>query len=256
MAASRACGLTADEPDLAQPKWSAPRRLTDGVMMCKPVALSSGEWVLPVSTWKLTDASARMVVSTDRGATWSVRGAAHVPAELRDHDEHMIVERRDGSLWMLVRLAMDPAATRAKQPQFCIGESRSQDRGRTWTTVQRGSVPHLRSRFFITRLASGNLLLVKHRDAARTREGLTAYLSRDDGESWSEGFTFEERTCSYPDGVQAADGRIFIIYDRERPKEGAIHLAVFTEEDVAAGKRVSAHARLQVPVARLPWPRP
>lgn len=246
--------ITTGQPDSSSPTWSAPRRLTDGVMMCKPTVLSSGEWALPASTWRKTDSSAKMVVSVDRCATWTLRGAAHVPVKDRDFDEHMIVERRDGSLWMLVRLGANASAAKDAVPQFHIGESISHDRGKTWSTVTRGTIPHVRSRFFITRLASGNLLLVKHRDQTRARDGMTAYVSKDDGKTWSSGFTFEERTCSYPDGVQAADGRIFVIYDRERAKEGLIHLAVFTEEDVAAGKIVSTGARLKLPVGRLPPP--
>ena len=37
------------QPDAAQPKWSKPRRISEGVMMCKPLVLSSGEWGLPIS---------------------------------------------------------------------------------------------------------------------------------------------------------------------------------------------------------------
>ena len=31
----------------------------------------AGEWILPVSTWKMTDYSAKVIVSTDDGKTWS-----------------------------------------------------------------------------------------------------------------------------------------------------------------------------------------
>ncbi|MGA1181564.1 MAG: extracellular solute-binding protein, partial [Marivivens sp.] len=65
--------------------------------------LSSGEWVLPASTWRKTDNSAKMVVSTDRGASWTVRGGCNVPAAERAFDEHMFIERQDGSLWLLAR---------------------------------------------------------------------------------------------------------------------------------------------------------
>jgi predicted neuraminidase len=228
--------VTTNNPDDARPKWSQPRRLTDGVMMCKPLVLSSGEWVLPASTWRATDNSARMVVSTDEGKTWLLRGAAHVPQELRNFDEHSIVERKDGSLWMLVRLAKGG-----------IGESVSTDRGQTWSEVRRGEIPHVASRFFVRRLASGNLLLVKHADEAKGRNNLAAYVSKDDGQTWTGGLILDERsTVSYPDGVQANDGRIYIIYDRNRTGDKAIHLAVFTEQDAAAGKIVSDAARLKL----------
>ena len=90
-----------DEHETAQPGWDAPRRVTDGIMMCKPVVLSSGEWVLPASTLRLTDNSAKMVVSDDQGQTWKVRGACNVPRKERAFDEHMFVERKDGSLLLI-----------------------------------------------------------------------------------------------------------------------------------------------------------
>jgi hypothetical protein len=228
--------VTTDTPDAATPRWSAPRRLTDGIMMCKPVVLSTGEWVLPASTWRTTDHSARMVVSTDRGQTWALRGAANVPVAARQFDEHMIVERRDGALWMLVRT------------KYGIGESVSRDGGRTWPEVTPTTIPHPSARFFLSRLASGNLLLVKHGplDKATGRSHLTAVVSRDDGRTWSGGLLLDERTgVSYPDGQQAADGTIRIIYDFSRTEARNILFATFREEDAAAGKAVSGTVRLR-----------
>ncbi|MEA2069174.1 MAG: sialidase family protein, partial [Verrucomicrobiota bacterium] len=130
-----------------KPEWKKPVRATDGIMMCKPLVLSTGEWVLPVSTWKTTDNSAKMVVSSDQGKTWMVRGACNVPVQDRNFDEHMFVERKDGSLWMLLRT------------NYGIGESVSQDRGETWSALLPSEILHTPARFFISRLNSGNLLL-------------------------------------------------------------------------------------------------
>ncbi|MFP4366637.1 MAG: sialidase family protein, partial [Bacteroidales bacterium] len=142
--------ITTENPDISEPVWSEPGRLTDGVMMCKPLVLSSGEWVLPVSIWEMTDGSAQMVFSNDRGNSWHVRGGASVPEEARSFDEHMIVERKDGSLWMLIRT------------RYGIGQSISNDHGKTWCSVTPSLIQHPTARFFIRRLNSGNLLLVKH----------------------------------------------------------------------------------------------
>jgi len=228
--------ITNDDPDKADSAWSKPRRLTDGIMMCKPTVLSSGEWVLPASCWR-TDHSARMVASTDEGKTWRVRGAANLPKPLRTADEHMIVERRDGSLWMLVRIISNG-----------IGESVSTDRGRSWSEVRQGNIPHVEARFFVSRLASGKLLLVKHADGVDTRRMMTAYLSDDDGKTWSGGLLLDERKVSYPDGVQAKDGTIYITYDCRYVDE-SICMAVFTEQDVAAGKNVSGKVRFRALVS-------
>ena len=79
--------LATSEPESESPTWEKPTRITNGVMMCKPLVLSSGEWVLPASTWRKTDGSAKMVVSPDQGSTWSIRGACNVPVDVRAFDE-------------------------------------------------------------------------------------------------------------------------------------------------------------------------
>lgn len=224
------------QPERAEPVWSPPRRLGDGVMIGKPLALSSGEWVLPISRWREHDESAQCVVSTDAGVTWSRRGGCNVPKDVRQFDEHSVVERRDGSLWMLVRTT------------YGIGESVSTDRGKTWPELHPSGILHTPSRFFVRRLASGHLLLVKHGplDTRTSRSQLTAYLSRDDGKSWTGGLLLDERLgASYPDGQQTADGLIRIIYDYNRITDRQILMAAFREEDVAAGRDVSRGVHLR-----------
>jgi len=231
-----------DEPDVAAPRWSPPRRLTDGVMMCKPVVLSSGDWVLPASTWRKTDRSARMVVSTTLGRSWNVVGGCNVPEDVRAFDEHIITERRDGSLWLLARTT------------YGIGESVSKDGGKTWPDLQPSSLAHPSARFFVRRLASGSLLLVKHGavDERIGRSHLTAFVSSDDGATWFGGLLLDERKgVSYPDGQQTDDGLIRIIYDRDRTGDREILMATFREEDAAAGRAVSDAVRLRMPISRV-----
>lgn len=228
--------IETDEPDAAEPTWSKPRRITDGIMMCKPVVLSTGQWLLPVSTWRKTDDSARVIESSDLGKTWTLRGACHVPEQDRQFDEHMIVERQDGSLWMLVRT------------NYGIGESVSLDRGKTWPVLKPSSIAHPSARFFITRLQSGNLLLVKQGpiDQKIGRSHLTAYLSKNDGADWVGGLLLDERSgVSYPDGQQTSDGKIHVIYDYSRTGERKILMASFAESDVIAGLSESQTVELR-----------
>ncbi len=229
--------MTSDNPDAETPQWSAPRRLTNGVMMCKPLVLSSGEWVLPVSTWRNTDNSAKMVVSTNQGQTWTIRGACNIPEKVRNYDEHIIIERQNGYLWMLVRT------------KYGIGQSVSTDRGKTWSPLTPSSIQHPAARFFIRRLNSGKLLLVKHGAVNQKtgREKLTAFLSDDDGLSWYGGLLIDERKgVSYPDGIQAPDGTIYIIYDYSRTAEKEILMAKFNEEDIIQGKCISDKCSLRI----------
>jgi hypothetical protein len=233
--------LTITNPDDATPRWTGPTRITDGIMMCKPTVLSTGEWALPASTWRTTDSSARMVVSTDRGQTWAVRGGCHLPVKDREFDEHMFVERKDGSLWMLART------------RYGIGESTSTDGGRTWPELKPSAIPHPSARFFVRRLSSGTLLLVKHGplDKKTDRSQLTAFISKDDGHTWGGGLLLDERAgVSYPDGQERPDGLIRIIYDYSRTGDRTILMATFREEDAAAGTAVSGAVKLRQLVSR------
>ncbi len=136
--------------------------------------------------------------------------------------------------------------------QGSIGESFSNDRGETWSTPKQSSIQHPSARFFIRRLTSGNLLLVKHGpiDERIGRAYLTAYVSEDDGHTWIGGLLLDKRySVSYPDGQQDADGLIHIIYDYSRTTAREILLVKFTEEDVVTGNRESSIVSLRMIVS-------
>lgn len=207
-------------------------------MLNKPCIASDGSWLLPVSVWgdgigggklpeSLRDVSgANLFVSTDGGQSFRRRGARPVE-EGRLFDEHLFVERRDGSLLMLIRTL------------YGIAESRSTDGGQSWTPPQRSRLRGPGSRFALRRLKSGSLLLINHQCGvpfSPVREKLTAYLSDDDGESWTAGMTIDPRTdVSYPDFTEESNGAILCVYDRDRYGDGEILLAEFTPDDVRRG---------------------
>lgn len=234
------------------PRWTEPHRLCDGIMMNKPTALKNGDWLYPVSVWaqKAGDGTrpehrkdlgdlvgANAFVSHDRGGAVTHLGQTRASDSI--FDEHSILERKDGSLWMLLRTKSG------------IAESTSHDGGRTWTAATPSKTPHVNSRFFIRRLRSGALLLVRHNPPdQKTRSHLTAYISDDEGTSWTGGLMLDERVgVSYPDGVQDESGLIRVIYDFERTKSKQILMAAFTEADVRRGA-ASAKTRLRVLVNR------
>jgi hypothetical protein len=231
---------TAD-PDANEPVWTAPRKISNGVMMCKPVVLSNQEWALPVSFWHLKHESAKIVVSSNRGTSWEVRGAVDVPENIRNHDEHTIIERKDGTLWMLVRT------------QYGIGESISNDWGKTWSPLIPSAIQNPSARFFIRRLKSGNILLVKNGPVGRQtkRSHLMAFISTDEGHSWSKGLLlYEKGNVSYPDGQQAESGEIFLTFDYNRTKDKIIYMTNFSEEDILSNdyevKMVEVYDRRKV----------
>jgi hypothetical protein len=59
------------------------------------------------------------------------------------------------------------------------------------------------------------------------------FLSKDDGQSWSKGLLLDERKgVTYPNGQEADDGTIYIVYDYNRTKEQMILKTSFTEDDI------------------------
>lgn len=244
-----------EDPDGEAPSWSPPRRIWHGVMLNKPTVLSTGEWLAPASLDQRGGfgpfralfheldplRGANVLASIDGGRTWERRGAAQFPNP--DWHEHMLVERKDGSLWMLARTAKG------------IMQTTSTDGGRTWAEpTEPPGIRQPNARFHIRRLASGRLLLVKHGDRVDAHEGrvkLSAWLSDDDGATWRGGLVLDDRKgVSYPDGLQAPDGTIYISYDRNRATDGEVLLARFSEEDVLAGRLVTPNSALKRLICR------
>jgi len=226
--------VVAGDSESAKPLWSEPRRLAEGYMINKPVVLSTGEWVFPSSN---PGTPVDLYVSEDKGKTISHLGRADVPRA--GYNEHMVVERKDGSLWLLVRAAGG------------IKQSFSYDRGRTWTEGEMYRVGPS-TRFHIRRLKSGRLLFITHpeEEGARMRTNMTAYLSEDDGKTWPYELLLDSREwVSYPDAVETADGVIYSVHDHSRTGKLEIVMSVFTEEDIMAGKLVSENSRLGVIVS-------
>jgi sialidase-1 len=227
-----------ENPDSARPVWSTPKRIWHGCTLNKPIALKSGEWMLPISLWdrgkmhpSLSEKyleldslrKAHVFLSTDSGKTWNRAGAVAFPHP--EFDEHQLIELSDGRIWMTARTAIG------------MYESFSADKGQSWSPPQPSSIQHINSRHFLRRLNSGRLLLVKHGltvdQRTKRRSQLTAFLSDDEAKTWRGGLVLDERRgVSYPDGFQDSDGNIYISYDRNRDTDGHILMARFTEDDV------------------------
>jgi hypothetical protein len=129
----------------------------------------------------------------------------------------MFVELKDGRIWMLARTSGD------------VMQSFSRDGGRTWSAPEPAPFKHPVARFHIRRLASGRILLIKHGRTIDTHEGrslLTAWLSEDEGLTWSGGLLLAERKASPIPTVPCPDGTLNVSYDRNRFQRREILLAV------------------------------
>ena len=249
--------MNPEDPERADTAWTPARRLCDGFLKNKPIALGN-RWLLPVEFMNCDPLegsldglrpqkgphahpmprfkAANVFASGDGGRTVSFFGQAQIPPKDRDCTENMVVERKDGSLWMLVRT------------KYGIGETVSTDGGKTWTDVKPSAIQNPNSRFYIGRLKSGAMLLVKNgpTDKRIGRSRITAFVSDDDGATWIGGLVLDERdNVSYPDAVEGPDGFIHVVHDRERTKAREILHHRFTEADVRAGRLVTPGSRLK-----------
>lgn len=244
--------ITSYNSDAAHPTWTQPRKLADELnLLNRPTVLADGTWIFPTGNWTMDKPTipSRPLISTDAGRTF-FPGGPLLSNEPNDFDEYMIVEAMDGRLVTLNR-----------HPQSFL-QSTSLDKGRTWTKQQPNSLVHTNARFVFMKLHSGNWLLVKHGSLNSVsthvsshepnigRTHLTAYISTDEGETWSGGLELDERSISYPYGFQDQDGKIYLSYERERFDNPEILLATFREEDATAGKVVSKDVRFKVLVNR------
>jgi hypothetical protein len=245
--------MTAANGDLENTEWSKPVRLGDGYLKNKPFVTMTGDWLYPIEHmgpkgWRGRYAAgqpmeakfihprpelnhANFFVSRDQGKTISYLSQALIPEDQRTWQEHMIVEKKDGRLWMLGRI------------KDGIGESSSTDQGKTWTNVAPAKgISGSSSRIFFQRLRSGNILLIKNgneiNEKPPLRTHLTAYLSEDDGVTWPHKLLLDERRTSYPDAAEDKDGHINIVHDYGRYTEKEVIFHRITEVDIKAGKLV------------------
>lgn len=247
-----------DNPNAQNLRWSEPFFIGPEVMMNKPIVLRNGDYLLPIAVWDakirkinnatLTERRPFVYRSRDNGKTFEKLGGPLV--ENRSCDEHMVVERKDGSLLMLTRT------------KYGIGKSLSFDSGLTWSDAVDSGLKGPSSRFYLRRLNNGQILLINHHNFTG-RNNLTAMISDDECETWKGFLMIDERdNVSYPDSVQTQDGTIYIVYDHERgakarslqdvlkyPRE--ILLAKVSTEDILAGKLVTPGSYLKSVVSKL-----
>ena len=166
----------------------------------------------------------RVYSSGDGGKSW--RGSNII--DLGGHGHHdgafepTFIERRDGTLWMLIRTNWDR-----------FWEAISYDEGLSWRTIRPSSIKASTSPGYLTRLQSGRILLAWNRlhpegadsfprrsgqlsedEASWHREELSISLSEDEGGNWSAPRVIareKDAWISYPYVFEHAPGQIWIL---------------------------------------------
>ena len=216
------------------------REIGRGIMMCKPIVTRDGRWLFPNAHWGAAP-SACFLETRDRALTFRELGGVTLPENIREYDEHNIVELRDGTLRAYMRTG--------DRGGHAIWQAESSDGGVTWGEPRACGFRQLISRIFVRRLVDGRLLLVKNGDIDEClgrREKIMAFVSDDDGRTWKGGLVLWEKFyCSYPDGDQGPDGTIYLVFDGNRfGAHREMYFARLTVDDVIAGKPVSSRYRL------------
>lgn len=209
--------------------WSEPQRLTDGVMLNKPILVGKRTF-FAVAYWdkiyeplKLPQKPAMVGANIFIDTLSKVVQIGKIPIEkkVEDLSEHQIVHLKNGKLWALIR---------TKQG---IYESYSADKGISWTQAApfSGIGPTCTSRFYISKLKSGRLLLIAN--ASKRRNNLTAFISDDDGKTWPYKCVIDTRDgVSYPDAAQTVEGKIYVVYDFNRFSNKEIIMVKLTEDEI------------------------
>jgi len=195
--------------------WGEAVALPDGVIgpvKNKPV-LIDGKLFCPSSTegdgWRV-----HFDVTDDNGKTWSKIGP------INDGKEWVTIQPSiltypDGKLQILCR-------TR----NCVVGESWSEDRGKTWSAFKATSLPNNNSGTDAVTLQDGRQLLVYNHvkppvgltKGARTP--LNVAVSKD-GKKWFASLVLEDSPISqysYPSVIQSSDGMVHIVYTWRRQK--------------------------------------
>lgn len=180
--------------------WTDRCRLFDGICGHPPInllELRDGKLVVPVQYYVSHPLRCviRTYVSSDAGITW--RGGNVIDIGGNGHHdggfEPSLVELRDGRVWMLIRTNLDR-----------FWEAVSEDGGLYWRTIRPSAIEASSSPPYLTRLASGRLILFWNRlypegkseymrrsstfsevEGSWHREELSVALSEDDGATWS-----------------------------------------------------------------------
>lgn len=215
--------------------WSDPSIIAfeQGMMVRnRPIVLDSGEYLLPVYLEKGSDREAveansvsRFLKFNPQTKAWGLHGEIRSdkgniqPAVAAVSENRLIAYCRRGGGY-------------GKDEIGYVVRSESNDGGKTWARGMDSEFPNPNAAVDFLRLQSGNLLLIYNR-SMNDRTPLSAALSTDNDKSYHHRIDLltGEGPFAYPFMIQAADGKIHLVYTTE--ERTVIKHMVFTEQDIA-----------------------
>lgn len=212
--------------------WSTPTMLPAGLIgpaKNKPVELSNGDILCGTSHETWGSWACWIEASGDGGRSWTKRGPIAAPGGAayeggRETVVSAVWDVSSGTLILPKHFAgvIQPTLweyspgrvkmlMRSTERVGCVCASASDDHGRTWSPVERVSLPNPNSGLDAVRLADGRILLVCN-PVREGRTPLAALVSEDNGATWPRRVDLETGPgeYSYPSVIQAADGRVHV----------------------------------------------
>jgi predicted neuraminidase len=126
--------------------------------------------------------------------------------------EPSVVQLTEGTIVMLMR---------AEWGGF-LWESRSHDRGATWTPATPTEIPNPSSMAQLLRLNDGRIALFLNPTGGEVgrrgpRDPLSVWISDDEMKTWGQRAVIATGgRCAYPHAIQTSDGTLLVAYDRDR----------------------------------------
>jgi predicted neuraminidase len=209
--------------------WSPPVKVQDGYCgaIRDLIQTRDGNLVVPLQRFlpEHQRHATTPYVSLDDGRTWQPAGVLDIGRGRGHHDgsiEATVVERRDGSLWMLLRTTED-----------VLCESISTDGGLSWSAMTPTAIDASSSPAIVKRMASGRLMMAWNRlypagkseyprragqHSARAaswhREELSVAFSDDDGQTFPSPQVVatapQGKWVSYPFLVEPRPGLVWL----------------------------------------------
>ncbi|HRK30959.1 MAG TPA: sialidase family protein [Tepidisphaeraceae bacterium] len=253
--------------------WSPPAKVQDGYCgaIRDLIQTRDGTLVSPLQKFlpEQNRHATTPVYSTDDGLTWNSGGTLDIGGR-GHHDgsiEATLVERRDGSLLMLLRTCDD-----------YLYQSVSSDSGRTWGAMSPTTIDSSSSPAMIKRLASGQLMMAWNRlypegaatyprrggqhsvkEASWHREELSIAFSNDDAVTWSKPEVVARQAgkrVSYPFILEVKPGKVWLTTMqgglRAELNESGFTGAVKSPEAISAPVRVGTPGANEAVAVRLP----
>ncbi len=213
--------IICENPDAEVLEFSEPRYLYQGFMRCKPTFNKDGTRY-DFAYDQIDEKYGYNRLAYKAKDFVRCYGAKKISTMF---DEAMAYEMNDGKLRMLARTNIGELA-----------QSFSYD-GINWSITESSGIISANSRFYISRLPSGRILLVTN-DHRKNRTNMTISLSDDDGITWKYKKCIDTReNISYPD-VDFCDEKIYLTYDCGRTDAKEILFASFCEDDIINGKDI------------------